>query len=142
MGEPGGAYSLGLPKTWGSGVLSSTRFLGGSKDDLKVPVAHGQGAGPSVQREQWLGPVALSCRRFKVSTLGGHRGNAQQEGGPCLSALPKSSFRFRATPAADGGSPARGPIEAAAAGLRHSHSSARSKSHLQARPQLAAAPDP
>ena len=38
---------------------------------------------------------------------------------------------FRAAPAADGGSQARGRIRAIAASLHHSHSNARSKPHLQ-----------
>ena len=51
-------------------------------------------------------------------------------------------FLFRATPVAYGGSQARGPIEAVAASLRHSHSNARSEPHLLPTPQLVAAPDP
>ena len=43
---------------------------------------------------------------------------------------------FRAAPTAYGGSQARGPIGAVAAGLRHSHSNAGST------PQLTATPDP
>ena len=49
---------------------------------------------------------------------------------------------FRVVPTAYGGSQARGPIGAIAAGLRHSHSHARSKVHLQPTPQLMAMPDP
>ena len=49
---------------------------------------------------------------------------------------------FRATPAAYGGSQARGQIGAVAAGLHHSHSHARSELHLQPTPQLTATPDP
>ena len=49
---------------------------------------------------------------------------------------------FRAAPTACGGSQARGLIGAVAAGLRHSHSNARSKPHLQPTPQLTATPDP
>ena len=49
---------------------------------------------------------------------------------------------FRAAPAAHGGSQAKGLIGAAAAGLHHSHSKARSKPHLQTIPQLTAMPDP
>ena len=49
---------------------------------------------------------------------------------------------FRATPAAHGGSQARGLIRAIAAGLHHSHSNARSKPRLQPTPQLMATPDP
>ena len=49
---------------------------------------------------------------------------------------------FTAAPAAHGGSQARGPIGAAAAGLRHSHSHARSEPHLRPTPQLTATPDP
>ena len=41
-----------------------------------------------------------------------------------------------------GGSQARGLIGAVAAGLRHSHSNARSKPSLQPTPQLTATPDP
>ena len=47
---------------------------------------------------------------------------------------------FRAT--AYGGSQARGLIGAAAAGLRHSHDSARSELRLRPTPQLIATPDP
>ncbi len=43
---------------------------------------------------------------------------------------------------AHGGSQARGPIGAVAAGLRQSHSSTGSKPHLQPTPQLVAMPDP
>ena len=43
---------------------------------------------------------------------------------------------FRATPAAYGGSQARGLIRAVATSLRHSHSNARSEPHLQPTPQL------
>ena len=49
---------------------------------------------------------------------------------------------FRATPAAYGGSKARGSIRAVAAGLCQSHSSAGSKPCLQPTPQLMATPDP
>ena len=45
---------------------------------------------------------------------------------------------FRAEPTPYGGSQARGPIGAVAAGLHHSHSNARSELHLQPRPQLMA----
>ena len=44
-------------------------------------------------------------------------------------------------PGAQGGSQARGPIEAVAAGLHHSHSKARSKPRLRP-PQLTTMPDP
>ena len=49
---------------------------------------------------------------------------------------------FRASPTAYGSSQARGRIGATAAGLRQSHSSARSEPRLQPTPQLAAMPDP
>ena len=49
---------------------------------------------------------------------------------------------LRAAPAAHGGSQARGPIGAVAAGLHHSHSNAESEPHLQPTPQLMATPDP
>ena len=51
-------------------------------------------------------------------------------------------FFFRATPAAYGGSQARSPIGAVAAGLQHSHSNTRSETHLRAIPQLMVTPDP
>ena len=47
---------------------------------------------------------------------------------------------FKATPIANGGSQARGPIGATAARLYHSN--ARSKLYLQPTPQLMATPDP
>ena len=54
-----------------------------------------------------------------------------------------SLFAFsRATPAAYGGSQARGLIGAVAAGLRQSHSNSESKPCLQTTPQLMAMPDP
>jgi len=49
---------------------------------------------------------------------------------------------FRASPEAYGGSQARGLMGATAAGLRHSHSNARSEPHLRPTPQLTATPDP
>ena len=49
---------------------------------------------------------------------------------------------FRAAPAVYGGSQARSLIGAVAAGLHHSHSSARSELCLQPIPQLMAMPDP
>ena len=49
---------------------------------------------------------------------------------------------FRAAPAAYRGSQARGQIRATAAGLYHSHSNARSESHLRPTLQLTATPDP
>ena len=49
---------------------------------------------------------------------------------------------FKATPAAYGGSQARGLIGAVATGLCHSHSNARSVVCLQPTPQLMATPDP
>ena len=49
---------------------------------------------------------------------------------------------FRATPAANGGSRARGQIGAVATGLRHSHNNARSEPHLQSTPRLSAMLDP
>ena len=48
----------------------------------------------------------------------------------------------RATLAAYGGSQARGPIGAIAAGLHHSHSNTGSEPHLQPTPQLTAMLDP
>ena len=47
-------------------------------------------------------------------------------------------FIFRATPTAYGSSQASGWIRATAAGLRHSHSNARSEQRLQPTPQLTA----
>ena len=47
-----------------------------------------------------------------------------------------------AAPAAHGGSQARGPIRAVAAGLRQSLSNTGSKPHLRLTPQLPAMPDP
>ena len=49
---------------------------------------------------------------------------------------------FRAAPATYGGSQARGPIGAVAAGLHQSQSNARSEPRLQPTPQLASMPDP
>ena len=49
---------------------------------------------------------------------------------------------FRATPAVYGGSQARGPIGAVAAGLHHSHSNTTSELHLRPTPQLTAMLDP
>ena len=49
---------------------------------------------------------------------------------------------FRAAPAAYGGSQAKGPIGAVAAGLHHSHSHIRSEPRLRPTPQLTATPDP
>ena len=46
-----------------------------------------------------------------------------------------------ATPAVYGGSQARGPIGAAAASLRQSHSNTESKPHLRPMPQLTETPD-
>jgi len=54
----------------------------------------------------------------------------------------KNCLLVRATPAAYGGSQARGQIRAAAAGLHHSHSNAGSEPYLRPPPQLAASPDP
>ena len=51
-------------------------------------------------------------------------------------------FFLRALPAAYGRSQASGPIGAAAAGLHHSHSNARSEPSLPPTPQLKATPDP
>ena len=52
------------------------------------------------------------------------------------------SCLFRTVPMAYGGSQARGPIGAVAAGLRHSHSHARSEPRLQPTPQLVTTPTP
>ena len=49
---------------------------------------------------------------------------------------------FRATPEVYGDSQARGPIGSTAAGLRQSHSNARSDPGLRPTPQLTATPDP
>ena len=49
---------------------------------------------------------------------------------------------FKATPMAYGGSQARGPVGAAAAGLHQSHSNAGSELHLRPTPQLTAMLDP
>ena len=62
--------------------------------------------------------------------------------------MEKSIFFFcrfafsRATPAAYGGSQARGLIGAVTAGLHHSHSNAGSESCLQPTPQLTVVLDP
>ena len=52
------------------------------------------------------------------------------------------SSSFQASPAAHGGSQARGRIRAVAAGLRHSHSHSQSELCLQPTPQLTATPGP
>ena len=49
---------------------------------------------------------------------------------------------FRAAPSADGGSQDRGLIRPVAAGLRQSHSNARSEMHLRPTPQLTVTPEP
>ena len=49
---------------------------------------------------------------------------------------------LRAASVAYGGSPVRGQIGAVAAGLRQSHSNAKSGLHLQPTPQRTATPDP
>ena len=49
---------------------------------------------------------------------------------------------FKATPAAYGGSQARGPIGAVATGLHHSHSNEGYEAHLWPTPQLVATLDP
>ena len=49
---------------------------------------------------------------------------------------------FRAAPTACVGSQARGRIRAVAAGLHQSHSSGRSRLHLQPPSQVTAVPDP
>ena len=51
-------------------------------------------------------------------------------------------FFFRAAPAAYGGSRARGPTRAVAAGLHQCHSNVGSEPHLWPTPQLMAMPDP
>ena len=51
------------------------------------------------------------------------------------------NFFFRATHMAYGGSQARGPIRAVAAGLHHSLSNAGSEPSLQPTPQLMSTPD-
>ena len=52
------------------------------------------------------------------------------------------AFLFRATPLAYGSSQSRGLIRATAAGLHHSHRSARSTLHLWPTPHFRATPDP
>ena len=51
------------------------------------------------------------------------------------------AFALKDAPMQPGGFPARGPIGATAADLRHSHSNARSKPHLWPTPQLTATLD-
>ena len=51
-------------------------------------------------------------------------------------------FLFKASPAAYGGSQARGLLRARAAGPHHSHSNAGSRLCLRPTPQLMARPDP
>ena len=53
-----------------------------------------------------------------------------------------TEMKFRATPAAYGGSQARGWTGAVAASLHHSHSNVRSEPHLGPTPELMAMPDP
>ena len=60
----------------------------------------------------------------------------------CRFFLGSCFFFLRATPAAYGGSQARGRTGATAAGLHHSHSNAGSEPHLQPIPQLTATTDP
>ena len=65
----------------------------------------------------------------------------------CLKTLKSFFFLFlfclfRAAPMAYGGSQARGYIGAIAAGLRHSHSNAKSNPWLQPTPRLTAIADP
>ena len=60
-----------------------------------------------------------------------NRGKKKEEKQHKHTSLRKFFFLFRATPAAYGGSQARGQIRAAAADLHHSHSEARSEPHLQ-----------
>ena len=52
------------------------------------------------------------------------------------------NFFWGGTPAAYGGSQARGQITAVAASLHHSHSNTISDQHLQPTPQLRATPEP
>ena len=52
------------------------------------------------------------------------------------------TYSFEGCTAAHGGSQARGPIGAAAADLRHSHSDVGSELCLQLTPLLTATPDP
>ena len=59
-----------------------------------------------------------------------------------LSVPPLFCVLFRASPAAHGGSQARGLLGAVAAGLHHSHSNPGSEPCLQPTPQLMAMPDP
>ena len=49
---------------------------------------------------------------------------------------------FRVAPTACGVSEAKGPFEAVAAGLCHSHSNTRSEPSLRSTPELRAMPDP
>ena len=60
----------------------------------------------------------------------------------CMSTPFFCCFVFRAAPGAYGGSQARGPIGATAAGLHRSHSNPGSEPHLQPTPQLKATLDP
>lgn len=72
MDDPGYACSLGLLRTRGSGVLSSTGALGGSDDELKVPVARVEGTKPSVLRVtgRWQ-PRAAMAGEARVPALPG-----------------------------------------------------------------------
>ena len=63
-------------------------------------------------------------------------------GGPIDSFVVVGGGLFRAALTAYGGSQARGQIRVVAASLHHSHSNARSESHLWPTPQLMATPDP
>ena len=88
------------------------------------------------------------CLRF-VSFKHTSHGGKPQRSSVTSAQQPSKSLLFlffvlllRAAPAAPGGSQARGPIGATAAGLHHSHSNARSKPSLRPTPQLTATPGP
>jgi len=70
----------------------------------------------------------------------GRRCSGHSNGGQICTLL--FFFLFRASPAAYGGSQARGPIRATAASLHHSHGNARSEPCLRPTPQLTATADP
>ena len=97
---------------------------------------------PSVSRplSKFLENKKLEDNSFREHFLYSKKGKQPYEVGAII-ILPRPPFLlFRATPTAYGGSQARGPIGATAAGLRHSHSNARSEPRLQPIPQLTATP--
>ena len=103
---------------------------------LREPNASGKRPEPRPgQHERQSPPGGANMRRRSAETVRFYRWDVCLERPVCILSSIYTTFFFRAAPAGQEGSQARGRIGATAAGLHHSHSNRGSKQHLRPAPE-------